>query len=289
MEVHTSKEVNAVNGTNLRLKCTFSSSSPISQHLSVTWNFQPEDLGSHELEPYNLPSGRFKERVTWDGNIERNDASIMIWNLQPTDNGTFTCQVKNPPDANGVVGNIRVVTGGKGEEMVFYYYSNHSIPVGRFRERVQWQGDISCWDGSIQLRDVQVNDSGTYVCEIRLLQRSSIFKNHTVLHVSPTEQRGVYPDAAALGNTGFWPLAVGCGCVAVVLAFLAGLSLRKRYQHWLWAYGAEQSTSLQTSCTVLPGQAPSSLLHAGLEQGESEGSSLGCCTACSGVQAPAAL
>lgn len=49
MEVHTSKEVNAVNGTNLRLKCTFSSSSPISQHLSVTWNFQPEDLGSHEL------------------------------------------------------------------------------------------------------------------------------------------------------------------------------------------------------------------------------------------------
>ncbi|XP_030899986.2 junctional adhesion molecule-like isoform X2 [Melopsittacus undulatus] len=123
--------------------------------------------------------------------------------------------------------------GTQKEEMVFYYYSNHSIPVGRFRERVQWQGDISCWDGSIQLRDVQVNDSGTYVCEIRLLQRSSIFKNHTVLHVSPTEQRAGRgtartQDAAALGNTGFWPLAVGCGCVAVVLAFLAGLSLRKR-------------------------------------------------------------
>lgn len=48
VQVHTSKEVDAVNGTNLRLKCTFSSSSPISQHLSVTWNFQPEDLSSHE-------------------------------------------------------------------------------------------------------------------------------------------------------------------------------------------------------------------------------------------------
>lgn len=48
VEVHTSKEVAAVNGTNLRLKCTFSSSSPISQHLSVTWNFQPEDLSSPE-------------------------------------------------------------------------------------------------------------------------------------------------------------------------------------------------------------------------------------------------
>lgn len=37
-----------MNGTNLRLKCTFSSSSPISQDLTVTWNFQPEDLSSHE-------------------------------------------------------------------------------------------------------------------------------------------------------------------------------------------------------------------------------------------------
>uniref|UniRef100_A0A8C8B9W7 Ig-like domain-containing protein n=1 Tax=Otus sunia TaxID=257818 RepID=A0A8C8B9W7_9STRI len=119
------------------------------------------------------------------------------------------------------------------EEMVFYYYSNRSIPVGRFRERAQWQGDASRWDGSIQLQDVRVNDSGTYVCEIRLLQRSSIFKNHTVLHVSPTGQRAGRgaagaQDPAAPGDSGLWPLTVGCGCVAVVLAFLAGLSLRKR-------------------------------------------------------------
>ncbi|KFP14357.1 myelin protein zero-like protein 2 [Egretta garzetta] len=113
VEVHTSKEVYAVNGTNLRLKCTFSSSSPISQHLSVTWNFQPEDLSSHEpvfyylKEPYKS-SGRFRERVTWDGNIEHNDVSIIIWNLQPTDNGTFTCQVKNPPDADGTIGEVRL-------------------------------------------------------------------------------------------------------------------------------------------------------------------------------------
>ncbi|XP_010187731.1 PREDICTED: myelin protein zero-like protein 2 [Mesitornis unicolor] len=114
MEVHTSKEVNAVNGTNLRLKCTFSSTSPISQHLSVTWNFQPEDLSSHEpvfyylKEPYKLTAGRFRDRVTWDGNIERHDVSIVIWNLQPTDNGTFTCQVKNPPDVDGTIGEVRL-------------------------------------------------------------------------------------------------------------------------------------------------------------------------------------
>ncbi|NXI59499.1 MPZL2 protein, partial [Chloroceryle aenea] len=114
VEVYTSKEVHAVNGTNLRLKCTFSSSSPISQDLTVTWNFQPEDLSSHEpvfcylKEPYELPTGRFKERVTWDGNIEHNDVSIVIWHLQPTDNGTFTCQVKNPPDVYGTIGEVRL-------------------------------------------------------------------------------------------------------------------------------------------------------------------------------------
>ncbi|XP_068773068.1 junctional adhesion molecule-like isoform X2 [Struthio camelus] len=121
--------------------------------------------------------------------------------------------------------------GTQKEEMVFYYYSNRSIPVGPFRDRVQWQGDISRWDGSIQLQDVQVNDSGTYVCEIRLQQWSSIFKNHTVLHVSPVAQRkGTVgaQESAVPGNTGFWSVIVGCCCVAIVLAFLAGLSLRKR-------------------------------------------------------------
>ncbi|NXW62048.1 JAML protein, partial [Eurystomus gularis] len=116
--------------------------------------------------------------------------------------------------------------------MVFYYYSNHGIPVGHFQDRAQWQGDISRWDGSIQLQDVQVNDSGTYVCEIRLLQCSSIFKNHTVLHVSPTGQRGRgaagAQDSVAPGGSGLWPVTIGGCCVAVVLAFLAGLSLRKR-------------------------------------------------------------
>ncbi|NXI56069.1 JAML protein, partial [Chloroceryle aenea] len=116
--------------------------------------------------------------------------------------------------------------------MVFYYYNKHGIPVGHFQDRARWQGNIARWDGSIQLRDVRVNDSGTYVCEIRLLQCSSIFKNHTVLYVSPTEQRGQgtagAQDSVAPGDSRFWPVTMGCCCVAVVLAFLAGLSLRKR-------------------------------------------------------------
>ncbi|NXM74558.1 JAML protein, partial [Serilophus lunatus] len=118
--------------------------------------------------------------------------------------------------------------------MVFYYYSTYGIPVGRFKNRVQWQGNMSRWDGSIQLQNLSVKDSGIYKCEIRLLENSSIFKSHTVLHVSPavqTEERGAADDqnSAPPRDSGFWPAVVGCGCVAVVVAFLAGLCVRKRF------------------------------------------------------------
>ncbi|NXU35469.1 JAML protein, partial [Drymodes brunneopygia] len=112
--------------------------------------------------------------------------------------------------------------------MVFFYYSNHGVSVGRFKSRVQWQGNISRWDGSIRLRDVRVNDSGTYECELRLLQNSSVFKSQTVLLVSPVEPRAPgAEDAVPTRDSGFWPAVVGCGCVAVVVAFLAGLCVRK--------------------------------------------------------------
>ncbi|NWU11268.1 JAML protein, partial [Cephalopterus ornatus] len=113
--------------------------------------------------------------------------------------------------------------------MVFYYYSNRVVAVGRFKNRVWWEGNLSRWDGSIRLRDLHVNDSGTYECEIRLLLNSSIFKNSTVLLVSPAAQRGDAQDAAPPRDSGFWPAVVGCGCVAVVVAFLAGLCVRKRF------------------------------------------------------------
>ncbi|NXH42118.1 JAML protein, partial [Dicaeum eximium] len=140
--------------------------------------------------------------------------------------------------------------------MVFFYYSNRAVPAGRFKSRVQWQGNISRWDGSILLRDLRLNDSGTYECQLRLLEASSVFKSHTVLLVSPAAPRGghlpapcpqgsgrprgaiprlaVSPagaeDAAAPRDSGFWPAVVGCGCVAVVVAFLAGLCVRRRYR-----------------------------------------------------------
>ncbi|XP_039242434.1 junctional adhesion molecule-like [Pipra filicauda] len=129
---------------------------------------------------------------------------------------------------------IHKAGAGTQEEMVFFYYSNRGVPAGRFKHRAQWEGNLSRRDGSIRLRDLHVNDSGTYECEIRLQLNSSIFKNRTVLHVSPPAQRegrgaAGAQEAAPLRDSGFWPAVVGCGCVAMVVAFLAGLCVRKRF------------------------------------------------------------
>lgn len=39
----------------------------------------------------------------------------MIWNLQPSDNGTFTCQVTNWPDVYGTIGEVRLRVVQRGE------------------------------------------------------------------------------------------------------------------------------------------------------------------------------
>ncbi|KAF7486697.1 myelin protein zero protein 2-like [Marmota monax] len=114
VEIYTSGAVEAMNGTDTRLKCTFSSFAPVGDALTVTWNFRPRDGGPEQfvfyyhVDPFPPMSGRFKDRVVWDGNPERYDVSILLWKLQFDDNGTYTCQVKNPPDVDGLVGTVRL-------------------------------------------------------------------------------------------------------------------------------------------------------------------------------------
>lgn len=60
------------------------------------------------MSPYGPTVGRFKDRVVWDGNPERYDVSIILGRLQFDDNGTYTCQVKNPPDVDGLIGEIQL-------------------------------------------------------------------------------------------------------------------------------------------------------------------------------------
>lgn len=114
VEIYTSRVLEAVNGTDIRLKCTFSSFAPVGDALTVTWNFRPRDGGPEQfvfyyhVDPFKPMRGRFKDRVVWDGNLQRYDVSIILWKLQFDDNGTYTCQVKNPPDVDGLIGEIQL-------------------------------------------------------------------------------------------------------------------------------------------------------------------------------------
>ncbi|XP_041090951.1 myelin protein zero-like protein 2b [Polyodon spathula] len=126
VEVYTPVELQAVNGTDARLKCTFTSSAPISVQASVSWNFRPlsggieESVFYYQEQPYTPTSGKFKGRAVWSGDIRRGDASITIRDLKFSDNGTYSCHVKNPPeDVHGQAGELqlRVVSTVSHSEM----------------------------------------------------------------------------------------------------------------------------------------------------------------------------
>ncbi|XP_074466740.1 myelin protein zero-like protein 2b [Sebastes fasciatus] len=113
MEIYTPKELEAVNGTSVKLKCTFTSTHPVSpQSVSVAWNFRPINSGSDETvfyyqgEPFPPTEGRFKGRAVWSGDIMRRDVSITLHEVPPTFNGTYSCQVRNRPDVHGSSGEI---------------------------------------------------------------------------------------------------------------------------------------------------------------------------------------
>uniref|UniRef100_A0A8C5SEY4 Myelin protein zero like 2 n=1 Tax=Laticauda laticaudata TaxID=8630 RepID=A0A8C5SEY4_LATLA len=113
METFTPGTLEALNGTDVRLKCTFRSPVPAGPKLTVSWSFQSDGWGGSSVLYYNhwaypSKSGRFLDRITWDGNVHKNDASVMLHNVSPKDNGTFQCHVKNPPDVDGIIGEIRL-------------------------------------------------------------------------------------------------------------------------------------------------------------------------------------
>lgn len=55
-----------------------------------------------------LPSNRFGDRVVFSGNLEKNDLSITISDVQLEDEGIYHCYVKNPPDRIQGNGTIRL-------------------------------------------------------------------------------------------------------------------------------------------------------------------------------------
>lgn len=59
--------------------------------------------------------GPFRDRLEFVGNPNRRDGSILIKNLDFGDNGTFTCDAKNPPDIVGRPSSVRLLVFEKGE------------------------------------------------------------------------------------------------------------------------------------------------------------------------------
>lgn len=62
-----------------------------------------------------LRSDRFGDRVMFAGNLEKNDLSITLSDVQVDDEGIYNCYVKNPPDrilGHGVI-TLNVVTERK--------------------------------------------------------------------------------------------------------------------------------------------------------------------------------
>ncbi|TRY57382.1 hypothetical protein DNTS_024963 [Danionella cerebrum] len=115
MEVFTSPELEAVNGTDVQLKCTFKSTQPLSEgKVSVSWSFQPlgktipEAIFHYQGNVYEPTAGLFKGHAVWSGDVMKGDASITLQDVQFSFNGTYRCQVRNPPDFQGFPGEIKL-------------------------------------------------------------------------------------------------------------------------------------------------------------------------------------
>ncbi|KAK7155937.1 hypothetical protein R3I94_006110 [Phoxinus phoxinus] len=100
-------EVSAVRGSSVTLSCSFISSSSVTSAMSVDWSFRPERGGPDHTffhfssQAYPPLEDYFKDRVKWLGSPSGGDASIQLLNASLTDNGTYTCAVRNPPDVQG--------------------------------------------------------------------------------------------------------------------------------------------------------------------------------------------
>ncbi|XP_064136081.1 myelin protein P0, partial [Loxodonta africana] len=119
--VYTDKEVHGEVGSRVTLHCSFWSSEWVSDDISFTWRYQPE--GGRDAisifhyakgQPYIDEVGTFKERIQWVGDPQWKDGSIVIHNLDYSDNGTFTCDVKNPPDIVGKTSQVTLYVFEKG-------------------------------------------------------------------------------------------------------------------------------------------------------------------------------
>nr|XP_045002100.1 myelin protein zero-like protein 3 isoform X2 [Jaculus jaculus] len=104
LEIHVDAHVRGYVGEKIKLKCTFKSTSDVTDKLTIDWTYRPpsssrtEFIFHYQSFQYPTTAGTFRDRISWAGNVYKGDASISISNPTLQDNGTFSCAVKNPPD-----------------------------------------------------------------------------------------------------------------------------------------------------------------------------------------------
>lgn len=104
LEISADAHVRGYVGEKIKLKCTFKSSSDVTDKLTIDWTYRPpsssrtESIFHYQSFQYPTTAGTFRDRISWVGNVYKGDASISISNPTLKDNGTFSCAVKNPPD-----------------------------------------------------------------------------------------------------------------------------------------------------------------------------------------------
>ncbi|KAE8592471.1 hypothetical protein XENTR_v10018765 [Xenopus tropicalis] len=117
-------------GESIKLKCSFTSSYPISDIVAVDWTYRQPSGGPtvmilHFLnKPYPSVVGPFKDRISWEGDVKRGDASISLTDLRLTDNGTLSCIVRNPPDVHGSVPQTKLTVT---KETLYFKFSTVSL------------------------------------------------------------------------------------------------------------------------------------------------------------------
>nr|XP_061796874.1 sodium channel subunit beta-2-like [Nerophis lumbriciformis] len=117
MDVIMPSKIDAKNGSDIKIPCTFTSCYKIdTKQFIMNWTYHESinDTEQRFLE-YNRKKGmvtllpeRFGDRVVFAGNLEKNDLSIILSDVQEEDEGIYNCYVINPPDRIHGRGSIKL-------------------------------------------------------------------------------------------------------------------------------------------------------------------------------------